>query len=1260
MSRVQVATEQFSPNVVFGSPNTVGNWLLYLTSWRQLTASPQPPNDGETWTELARADFVDDHDDPDPCAIVAYVAQVSIAQTTHAKRSSTGGGYAGTIVDSVMIEYDDLVGIADFEAIVLSSQAAATTLAIGTLSAVRAGAEVVGAWGTGFDGSGVFTVTPGSFSRLFFSSRDYSTTSADSLFMQGFPTTWYGYQAGAGADIPATIDVSEGHTWGGLAVMVGGSPPTPVGWDVYAAAAPNGSILATLDGHVSDRFFRVELDGTGSGGFRINRHDAIATADVIAKGNIVKVRIPAIDDDYIAAFVLEQGDFELLDPDEEGGEVLEFGGRGILAYLDRAIMWSTAYSTGLDISDVWTEVWERSFTDPVGIAVVPGDTTDTYVIGQGTRKISKIRQSDRAIVRVSPALFTHYASGLSEDPSDSTILWALEAPWLGGSGANAKIYKVRISDWAILATFDLGSSLHLTDIRVSASNIWTTNYSTDKIEKRSKTTGALVTAYTVTYAGVAQTNPNGIACNGTELALFFDNGSSGGSIRALIVDVSAPATVLRKVNTTAISTFGGAWTTESSQDYFYVVSSVHDRIWKYQLTAASPHDPVDGIWRLDEATAGAILWRLMQEWQHPSRPQHPIPDATYAFTSTLDSDGNAWATHDGVAEFDARIGDKGVPTVVRLPPYGVTVQMLPSLELVAVNDFGTDRSSGTFASGKVRFEGGKNVADRLTKRLDAREVDSDVLVGGDANLFATAADHDLGYTVEGFVGTQLSSATALAGTGTAELDKQRKNADAAAFEALWGPGDADGDQGYIPGPAGTSGHYWIGDTVRLHSGTGPADYDEEDVLVYAITVRENGDSGRWQAFPELGSELLRPSAVATKDAGGSSSSGGTTTGSSSGTGTSAATDITLEGVDDSGTTVTSAIGRKIRSAGWSVYQEATGVIRLILSSIGTLLGLNDVDADDIADGQVLVRDGTEGTFVPGNIEDLATAELDPTKRLAPNAGGGVEWAAGAAVTAADVTVADAGAYFAGADVEAVLQELAAKELGYSAHGNMGATETFNALTGWHSGIFNANCIFTFTGATSGIVATMVLELTEDGTGGYSPTWPASVIWPGGAAPVHDTTHGTTTLYLFESRDGGANWFGQQVGGVAPAALIVKDEGSALATAAASLDFVGAGVTASGAGAGKTITIPGGGAPSGAAGGDLSGTYPNPTVAKVQGVAVTDAAGAGALLRKSGSLAATWALLIVSDYPYHDEVLCDSAGPILDSHGDVVMVTGVPN
>jgi hypothetical protein len=59
-------------------------------------------------------------------------------------------------------------------------------------------------------------------------------------------------------------------------------------------------------------------------------------------------------------------------------------------------------------------------------------------------------------------------------------------------------------------------------------------------------------------------------------------------------------------------------------------------------------------------------------------------------------------------------------------------------------------------------------------------------------------------------------------------------------------------------------------------------------------------------------------------------------------------------------------------------------------------------------------------------------------------------------------------------------------------------------------------------------------------------------------------------------DGSGNlaWVDQSSGG-GGGALTIQDEGSALSTAGTTLNFVGAGVTASGTGASKTISIPGG-------------------------------------------------------------------------------------
>jgi hypothetical protein len=99
-----------------------------------------------------------------------------------------------------------------------------------------------------------------------------------------------------------------------------------------------------------------------------------------------------------------------------------------------------------------------------------------------------------------------------------------------------------------------------------------------------------------------------------------------------------------------------------------------------------------------------------------------------------------------------------------------------------------------------------------------------------------------------------------------------------------------------------------------------------------------------------------------------------------------------------------------------------------------------------------------------------------------------------------------------------------------AHGSAGATETINLANGnSHAVTLDADCTFTFSGATNGVECSFTLELTEDGTGGWEPTWPGSVVWPGGDTPAHDTTAGSVSIYVFRSRDGGTTWYGFATG-----------------------------------------------------------------------------------------------------------------------------------
>lgn len=147
--------------------------------------------------------------------------------------------------------------------------------------------------------------------------------------------------------------------------------------------------------------------------------------------------------------------------------------------------------------------------------------------------------------------------------------------------------------------------------------------------------------------------------------------------------------------------------------------------------------------------------------------------------------------------------------------------------------------------------------------------------------------------------------------------------------------------------------------------------------------------------------------------------------------------------------------------------------------------------------------------------------------------------------AVDVDITDAGGYYTATDVEAALQEIAngryvtttggGKET-YKSHSTMGSTETIDLADGnYHYGTLNADCTFTFSGSTTGKLCSFILELIEDGTGGWDPTWPGSVVWIGDT-PTHDTTAGTTTFYVFHTRDNGTTWYGAQVGGSSVAAL----------------------------------------------------------------------------------------------------------------------------
>jgi hypothetical protein len=70
-----------------------------------------------------------------------------------------------------------------------------------------------------------------------------------------------------------------------------------------------------------------------------------------------------------------------------------------------------------------------------------------------------------------------------------------------------------------------------------------------------------------------------------------------------------------------------------------------------------------------------------------------------------------------------------------------------------------------------------------------------------------------------------------------------------------------------------------------------------------------------------------------------------------------------------------------------------------------------------------------------------------------------------------------------------------------------------------------NVTFTFANSPlSPKVFSFTLQLNANGTS-YTTTWPASVRWPGGVAPIITSVNGRSDIFTFVTHDGGTKWFG---------------------------------------------------------------------------------------------------------------------------------------
>ena len=173
-----------------------------------------------------------------------------------------------------------------------------------------------------------------------------------------------------------------------------------------------------------------------------------------------------------------------------------------------------------------------------------------------------------------------------------------------------------------------------------------------------------------------------------------------------------------------------------------------------------------------------------------------------------------------------------------------------------IDEFRTDRSSPTFAAGKLRFEAGENIAVELPQKIHASVERTAVLTRDRTGDYQTIDTDLAGNPLGGvpYMDTLRSDTTAADDTmeriGQMRLTARQRLARQAVVRHIIGD---DPEAGlYAPGPAGD---YWVLDIGTTHTGTGEHDLNEADLEVAAVKFIHD-DAGNWFAEAQMGAQVL--------------------------------------------------------------------------------------------------------------------------------------------------------------------------------------------------------------------------------------------------------------------------------------------------------------------------------------------------------------------------------------------------------------------
>lgn len=264
--------------------------------------------------------------------------------------------------------------------------------------------------------------------------------------------------------------------------------------------------------------------------------------------------------------------------------------------------------------------------------------------------------------------------------------------------------------------------------------------------------------------------------------------------------------------------------------------------------------PYHWTWR-DEPIGGPLLRSIEEGMFHPDEFLPVSPN----FTRVLDSNGDPWAEY---ADYQVKIGTSVLQVAADHMRMGVVIQPhYPVASRIdafrSLADYRTDRTSATFAAGKVRFEAGVNVAVELPQKIAALRERSHMLtrnLNGDYQTFDTGSGIPYMEYMEVPWTADPDAVDAAANTALVNLQKQslmavvrHKIGEALADDATPIPGN-----GYFPGQGGD---YWLGDLVTVHTGTGEYDLNEQALEVAGIRYFLRGAD--WMVEAQLGAQSLK-------------------------------------------------------------------------------------------------------------------------------------------------------------------------------------------------------------------------------------------------------------------------------------------------------------------------------------------------------------------------------------------------------------------